>query len=106
AALAERFPGARTVAGNHAGLKIQVRWELLHGTLDGIGLESGRAMDVSTSLNGAPLPPGSLRLADLGYFDVGVLHAYDRQGVYWLTRLKYRVAVRVDGKRLQNLAAW
>lgn len=34
----------------------------------------------------AALPPGALRLADLGYFSLPTLAAYDAQGVYWLTR--------------------
>ena len=32
------------------------------------------------------MPRGSLRLADLGFFDLDVLQDYDKQGVYFITR--------------------
>jgi hypothetical protein len=40
-----------------------------------------------------PLPPGALRLADLGYFSLGELGDLDRAEVYWLSRYKAGTAV-------------
>ena len=51
-----------------------------------LDLQAGRAQDKTAPMQTAPLPPGALRLADLGYFSIPVLRAYDRQGVFWLTR--------------------
>ena len=108
AALAGLWPGCggRTPESCRAGLKVQVRWDLLGGALDGLQLQAGKDSDAAAALNTAALPPGSLRLADLGYFDLGVLAGYGRRGVYWLTRLKQQTAVFVGGQRVGDLAAW
>jgi hypothetical protein len=68
-----------------ASLKVQVRLEVLRGQLQ-VHLQDGRASDRSGRWQHEPLPPGALRLADLGYFDLQVLAALDQQHAYWLTR--------------------
>jgi Transposase DDE domain len=98
--------GGRDGQGGAAALKVQLRWELLSGVLDGFTLQDGRASDATTPLNSAPLPAGALRLADLGYFDLDVLQGYAGQGVYWLTRLKHNTAVYVAGRPVRDLARW
>ena len=35
-----------------------------------------------------PLPPGSLRLADLAYFSLDTLEKLTQDGIYWISRLK------------------
>jgi hypothetical protein len=73
AALAELWPGCGGQAGQgQAALKLQVRLELTSGSLAGPLLEAGRASDRATALQHAPLPAGSLRLADVGYFSGAV----------------------------------
>jgi hypothetical protein len=67
-----------------ASLKVTVRYELAAGTLQGVNLNPGKTADATTELQAAPLPAGSLRLADLGFFDLDVLQAYDKQHVYFL----------------------
>ena len=75
-------------AGTTAALKVQVGWELTTGALQGPWLQHGRASDRSSPLQiMAPLA-GALRLADLGYYDLGVLAAWAAGGGYWLTRLR------------------
>jgi hypothetical protein len=98
--------GGGTPNSGLAALKVQVRWELISGALDGLALQAGRDADSRTPLNGSPLPPGSLRLADLGYFDLDTLQDYDRHGCYWLTRLKWGTALFVAGQRVRALVAW
>lgn len=79
--------------GSQATLKAQVRWELRRGTLEGPLLQPGRAHDRTSPLQDAPLPRGSLRLADLGYFSLGLFADLDRQGIYWISRLQMGTAV-------------
>jgi hypothetical protein len=89
AALAALLPGCggRDAASScQAALKVTVRLELAAGCLEGINLNPGRTADAKTELQQAPLPQGALRLADLGFFDLGVLQGYDKQKVYFITR--------------------
>jgi Transposase DDE domain len=80
--------GGRTPQGTAAALKLQVRWELRHGTLSGPELHPGRASDHLGELIDEAGPPGSLHLNDLGYFALDRLRAWSTAQVYWLTRLK------------------
>jgi hypothetical protein len=69
-----------------AALKLQVRLDLKHGQLSGPFVQAGRASDRTSPTQHAPLPAGSLRLADLGYFALDVLQQIGQQQAYWLTR--------------------
>ena len=93
--LAELLPGCggSTPEAGAAALKLQVRWKLTTCTLEGLTRHPGRSADTKAELSGAFLPPASLRLTDLGYFDLGTLQEYDRQGVYFLSRLPGRTRV-------------
>jgi hypothetical protein len=88
--------------GHHiAALKLQVRFDLLTGTLNGPLLEDGRTNDRGSALQSAPLEVGALRDADLGYFSLGQLRAFDAGGAYFLTRLYLQTAVfDHEGNRL------
>jgi hypothetical protein len=92
--LAECWPGCGNGrGGSEATLKAQVRWELRQGTLEGPLLQPGRSHDRNSPLQEAPLPPGALRLADLGYFNLALLADLDREGVYWISRLQVGTVV-------------
>ncbi len=92
--------GSRTGQGS-AALKFQVRLDLCTGALSGPLLQDGRCHDRTSPLQDAPLPPGSLRLADLGYFSLDVLRNMAHQGVFFLSRLQVQTLVFAqDGKRL------
>lgn len=77
-------------AAPRSALKLQVRLECLRGGLDGPWLHAGRETDTTSSIQWAPVLPGSLRVADLGYFDLGVLARIAQQGGYWVSRLRAR----------------
>src|SRR5262245_60356830 len=79
------FPGCGGGAST-AALKLQARWELITCTLEGLNWHAGRAADSRAPLTQEFLPPGTLRLTDLGCFDLGALQDYDRQEVYFLSR--------------------
>ena len=76
-----------------AALKVHLRLDMLSGALTGPLITSGRTHDCASALAGAALPGGALRLADLGYFKLGVMRDMTRQGVYWLSRLQVTTAV-------------
>jgi Transposase DDE domain len=99
-ALAEFFPGCGGRGGRTAALKVPLRLELRRGTLEVSDLQPGRACDLAGALPHAPLPAGSLRLADLGYYSLEALQAYTQQGVYILSRLPARTALfEASGRR-------
>ena len=82
--------GGSTATGTSAALKLQARLEMRRGRLD-VQLQHGRASDRS-----AVLPhslPGSLRLADLGYWSLTAFEALTHQEVWWLSRLQRQTAV-------------
>jgi hypothetical protein len=85
-----------------AALKLQVQLELRTGRLRGPLLQAGRQQDRRCPWQHEPWPPGSLRLADLGYFSLAVLAAQAERGAYWLTRLQAGTVVfdQTSGRRL------
>ena len=85
--------GGSTPAAGKAALKLQVRWELTGCSLEGLDWDAGRSADARAELATAFLPPGALRIADLGYYDLEALKGYDGQGVYFLSRLPSRTAL-------------
>jgi len=104
--LAPWWPGCGGATEEHtaAALKLQVRFDLVRGTLEGPLLTDGRTHENSSPLQHAPLPPGALRLADLGFFNLAVFAAMTAQGIYWLSRLLLSTGVfTADGARCDVL---
>jgi hypothetical protein len=91
---AERFVGCGGNQGGTAALKLQVRLSLKTGCLDAVRVEAGRDCDVKTPLQNDTPKPGSLRIADLGYFDTETFRRIDQAGAYWLSPLKTGIHVR------------
>lgn len=109
AALADRFPGcgnASTPAARSATLKLQVRLDLTSGALAGPVLHAGRTHDRAAPAVGAPLPPGSLHLADLGYFSLDALAALTATAVGWLSRLQVQTAVFDAAGGRREIPTW
>ena len=89
-----------------AAVKLQVGLELTTGALDGPELHHGRTSDRSTRQQQAARPRGSLRLADLGYFNLDVLDDQHQQGAFWLTRVQAGTVIAdAAGQRL-DLPHW
>lgn len=89
-ALAEyaRGCGGRTATNTSAALKCGLQLDLLSGAFTHFDLVDGRATDHRLPLQHADLPPGSLRLADLGFYDLERFETYNQTGVYWLSKLE------------------
>jgi hypothetical protein len=101
AALALWWPGC---SAGTAALKLHVRYDLCRGQISGPLVREGRLSDSRTALQTAPLPPGALRISDLGFFSLGVFATMTAQGVYWLSRLAPGTAVYTsDGARWEVL---
>src|SRR5260370_10276091 len=83
-AFSKRWPGFHDCAA----VKLQVRLDLLHGTLAGPVLQPGRHSDQAGALQKVRLPRGALHLAALGYFDLDRLDLLAKQGLYWFTRVQ------------------
>lgn len=93
-ALAKVWQGCGGSAGHGtSALKLQVRFDLLTGTLQGPLLEPGRTNDRGSTLQTAPLAAGALRIADLGYFSLDQLAAFSAGGAYFLTRCYLQTAL-------------
>ncbi len=108
AVLADLWPGCGgrgAPAAGQAALKIQVCYEVNTGALEGLSLHPGRAADNTAALAQRPLPAGALRLADLGYFDLDVLQAYDQQRVYFVSRLQAKTTIYDAAGRKWKLGA-
>ena len=72
--------------GAAAALKIQVLWNLTTGAFHHLGLHDGRASDQRAPVQDVELPPGALRIADLGYFALDQIATLQTQGSYVLSR--------------------
>jgi hypothetical protein len=98
--------GSRDPQAGNAAVKLTVGLDLLTGRPHGPELQAGRAPDTKAPLARGPLPPGALRLTDLGYFDLKAMAESDRRGVDWLMRLKAGTTLwTADGRRHRSAAA-
>lgn len=88
AALHAPWPGCGNQAGETATVKRGVRLELTRGALQGPTVVPGRVHDRDAVAALPPLPAGSLRVADLGFFSVPELAAHAATGAYFLTRVQ------------------
>lgn len=97
-ALAARHQGCggQSATNTAAALTCGLQLDLLTGASTPLDLVDGRAADQRLPLNHAPLPPGPLRLADLGFFDLEVLAALDAAGAYWLSKLLPSTPIGTD----------
>ena len=97
--------GGRQPEHTLAAVKLQVRVDLRTGRLEGPQLQDGRASDHAPALP-TSLVPGSLRLADLGYWSVEDLQTLDHQGVFWLSRLQAATAVYDAQGQRRDVVTW
>jgi Transposase DDE domain len=85
---------------SEAALKLFVRWDVLHGTLQGPVITDGRHSDKRSPLALDTMAAGSLLIADLGFWDTGRFEQIvgrrqpRRQRRYLLSRLQSGVKLR------------
>jgi hypothetical protein len=102
--LAELWPGSGNgAAPTSAALKVETQFNLLDGECVHLDLLAGRDSERSAPMQIAQLPPGSLRLADLGFYSLTEWQEYDRQGAFWLSRLPPNCAVYTEAGETLDL---
>ncbi len=90
--LAETWPGnGGRGSASQAALKVEVGLDMLQGRFIGPLLEAGRVTDRGSALQQVPLPKGSLRVTDLGYWSLQQLETYAKAAVFWLLRINPQV---------------
>lgn len=87
-----------------AACKLHLCLELSSGGLEEVLLTDGRTNDLECATAHRPLPAGSLRLADLGFYDLPLLQRYSDEGVFWISRLHAGTTLRdAEGRKFKLL---
>jgi hypothetical protein len=95
--------GGRVEQGSAAALKVQVVFDLLTGSLQGV-LQPGRAQDKNAPTQTWDLPKGALKIADLGYFSVAVLARLHQESVFFLSRIQVGTKIALSAEFLDLVA--
>jgi Transposase DDE domain len=108
AELAEAFPGCggSDPEGGRAGWKLLTRWDVTTGRLEILPPAAARRSERALAGGLAPLPPNSLRLCDLGFFDLKRLAADSAAGIRFVSRTPARLNVQVGDQPATNLTTW
>jgi len=85
--------GGSSPSAGAAALKVQVRFDLVRGGLDGLELQAGRQHDQTGQVQTAAVPVGALRMADLGYFALEVLAQIVAASGHFLCRPKLQTVL-------------
>jgi hypothetical protein len=93
--LAERYPGCggSCLQAGRSSLRLQVRWEMGRGGLQGPWLQAGRVAERSGEAIETPMPVGSLFIGDSGYFALADMRQRSRQGDFWMTPAKGQIGL-------------
>ncbi len=92
--------------GGKAALKLQIEWDIRSGAFVHVQIEAGRSPDGASTRQQARRGPGSLRIADLGYFDLDVFEDQTEAHEYFLSRLQYRTQLCHPDGTAVDLATW
>ena len=101
-----RFRGCGGSYGSGAAaMKLQTEFDVRSGALFHVQIEAGRSPDGATSRQQARRGEGSLRISDLGYFNVAVFAEMAAAKEYFLSRLQFGTAVLTpDGEKVELLS--
>lgn len=104
--LQDLFPGVGGRQGATAAVKLQVRLDYRSGQLGGPVLRAGREHDRHSPFQEEPLPAGTIRMADLGFFSLHHFLRDQRQGVYWFSRMKVGTSLYDEQGQALDLLPW
>lgn len=106
--LAAEYPGCggSDPAAGRAGLKLMTRLEAITGQVQIAAPAPSRDSDRALVDRLPPLPRGSLRLADLGFFDLERMARDSERGIHWISRVPAKLTVRSGDGPARNIAAW
>jgi hypothetical protein len=105
-ALEKVWAGNVNHQGSHAGLKLQVRLEVCSGQLAGPVLRPAREHDGKSPFQTESLPPGAVRMGDLGFYSLPQFAVDQLHKVYWLSRYKARTRVYDEQGQAVDLLGW
>jgi hypothetical protein len=89
-----------------AAMKLQTEFDLRSGALSHMQIEAGRSPDGATNRQQARRGEGSLRISDLGYFNVAVFAEMAVAKEYFLSRLQFGTAVLTPDGQSVALLSW
>jgi hypothetical protein len=105
--LQEEYRGCGgSYGGGASALKLQTEWDLRSGAITHVEIEPGRSPDSASGRIHARQEKGSLRIADLGYFNLDAFAEMTNQGEYFLSRLQYKTGVLLAEGEAVALLAW
>lgn len=103
----EQFSGCGgSYGGGAAAMKLQTELDLRSGALAHVGVEPGRSPDGATSRQHVRRGKGSLRISDLGYFNVLVFAAMMAADEHFLSRLQFGTTVLLRDGASVDLLPW
>jgi Transposase DDE domain len=103
----ESFPGCGGRGGfGQAAMKLQTEWDLRSGALSHVQIETGRRSDGGTDRQWVRRGKGSLRITDLGYFNVAVFADMVANGEHFLSRLQFGTGVMLPDGEAVDLLDW
>lgn len=102
----ENFRGCGgSYEGGKSALKLQTELELRGGALRCVQIEQGRSPDGASDRQNVAFTLGSLRVADLGYFNLPVLQRIAEAKAFFLTRLPHHTKIHVAAEK-HDVVAW
>jgi hypothetical protein len=101
---AEAFPAHGNHRGKTAGVKIDLAFDLLSGSIVSHGLHAATEQDKVIGRDFIThVRQGDLVLRDMGYFTLGEFTAIEQREAWWLTRLPLTTGVMLgDGRTLER----
>ena len=92
--------------GGAAAMKLQTEWDLRSGAVTHVEIEPGRSPDGASCRQDVRRGAGSLRITDLGYFNLEVFAAMTQADEYFLSRLQPGTGVLLPGGEALDLRKW
>jgi Transposase DDE domain len=108
AELAQQFPGCggSDPEAGQAGWKLLTRWDVTTGQLEILPPAAARQSERTVTGELGSLPPNSLRLCDLGFFDLKGLAADQRAGIHFVSRVPARLKMQGGDQTAVNVTDW
>jgi hypothetical protein len=105
--LQEEYAGCGgSYGGGASAMKLQTELDLRSGAVSHVTIESGRSPDGATSRQNARRGRGSLRITDLGYFNIAVFTEMTKEGEYFLSRLQFGTSIGLPESGATAVLDW
>ena len=105
--MAEKFSGCGgSYDASKAAMKLQVELDLRGGAISHVEIEAGRSSDGATCRQHVRRGAGSLRITDLGYFNLLVFAGMMAADEHFLSRLQFGTTVLLQNGEAVDLLPW